>query len=87
MNKLLIRVLLCLRKLPLLFETMFDKEFLAPDVPMSKIVSHQKWRDYIYEIGNKSGMKVLEIGSRDEKNLSKSRKQFTRAEYVGFDYY
>jgi hypothetical protein len=32
-------------------------------------------------------MKDLEVGSRDEKNLSNSRKQFTKAEYVGFDYY
>jgi hypothetical protein len=55
MNKLLKQILLNFRKLPLLIESRFDKEFLAPDVPMSRLVSHQKWAKYLYEIGNKPG--------------------------------
>jgi len=71
----------------LLIETKFDKEYLAPDVPMSKLASHQKWQNYLYEIGNKPGMRVLEIGSREVTGASNARKEFAKAEYVGFDYY
>jgi SAM-dependent methyltransferase len=71
----------------LLIEARFDKEFLAPDVPMSKIVSHQEWPKYLYEMGNKPGMKVLEIGSREVTCSSTARKEFSKAEYIGFDYY
>jgi len=67
--------------------TIKDSDFLAPDVPLSKLVSHQKWRKYLYEIGNKEGMKILEIGSREVTGPSKDRKAFDKAEYTGFDYY
>lgn len=87
MNKLLKQILLGCRKLPLLIESKFDNQFLASDVPMSKIVSHQKWQKYLYEIGNKPGMRVLEIGSREVTGTSNARNEFTQAEYVGFDYY
>ena len=50
MNELLKQALLGIRKIPLLIESKFDKNFLAPDVPMSEIVSHQKWQKYLYEI-------------------------------------
>ncbi|MBA3755465.1 MAG: methyltransferase type 11, partial [Nitrosomonas sp.] len=66
---------------------MFDKEFIAPDVPMSKMASHQKWREYLYEIGNKPGMRMLEIGSREVTGTSNARNQFAKAKYVGFDFY
>jgi len=68
-------------------ESKFDSHFLAPDVPMSKIISHQKWQKYLYNIGNKQGMRILEIGSREVTGLSNARKEFANAEYVGFDYY
>ena len=87
MNKLLKKILLGCRKLPLLIESKFDKEFLASDVPMSKIVSHQKWQKYLYEVSNKPGMRVLEVGSREVTSKSNARKEFGKAEYVGFDYY
>jgi ubiquinone/menaquinone biosynthesis C-methylase UbiE len=87
MNKLLKQILLKLRKLPLLIESRFDKEFLAPDVPMSRLVSRQKWQKHLYEIGNNPGMRVLEIGSREVTGASNARKEFSKAEYVGFDYY
>jgi SAM-dependent methyltransferase len=86
MNRLLKQILLHFRKLSLLIESRFDKEFLAPDVPMSRLVSHQKWAKYLYEIGNKPGS-VLEIGSREVTGASTFRKEFSKAEYVGFDYY
>lgn len=60
---------------------------MAPDVPISKTISHQKWEKYLYEVGNKPGMKVLEIGSREVTGASNARKGFAKAEYVGFDYY
>jgi lipopolysaccharide biosynthesis protein/glycosyltransferase involved in cell wall biosynthesis len=71
----------------MLLEPAFDKNFLAPDVPMSKIVSHERWRGYLYKIGNKPGMRILEIGSREVTGESHARKELCRAEYVGFDYY
>lgn len=75
------------RKLSLLIESRFDKGFLASDVPMSRLISHQKWQQYLYQIGNKPGMKVLEIGSREVTGASNARNEFAKAEYVGFDYY
>ena len=87
MNELLKQALLGIRKIPLLIESKFDKNFLAPDVPMSEIVSHQKWQKYLYEIGNRPGMRVLEIGNREVTGPSNARKEFSKAEYVGFDYY
>ena len=70
-----------------MIETKFDKNFLSPDVPLSKIVSHQKWQSYLYELGNKPGMSILEIGSREVTGKSTARERFSRAKYVGFDYY
>jgi SAM-dependent methyltransferase len=68
-------------------ESVFDEYFLAKDVPLSKLVSHQKWHDYLYSIGNKDGMRILEIGSREVTGPSAARRGFAKAEYIGFDYY
>lgn len=68
-------------------ESIFDRNFLAQDVPLSKLVSHQKWQKYLYDIGNKEGMRILEIGSREVKGTSNARKGFSKAEYIGFDFY
>lgn len=87
MNKLLKQILLGFRKLPLLIESRFDNKFLAQDVPASRIVSHQNWQKYLYKVGNKPGMRVLEIGSREVTGMSNARNEFSKAEYVGFDYY
>lgn len=87
MNTLLKKVLLSFKKPPKLIESRSDTEFIAPDVPLSKIVSHQKWQKHLYEIGNKPGMRVLEIGSREVTGASNARNEFSKAEYVGFDYY
>lgn len=68
-------------------ESIFDSRFLAKDVPLSNIVSHQKWQNYLYEIGNKPGSRILEIGSREVTGKSIARKKFHNADYLGFDYY
>lgn len=81
------KILLTLRKFPLLIESKFDKSFLANDVPMSKIVSHGNWKEYICEVGNKPGMRILEVGSREVTGESDFRSRLVEAEYVGFDYY
>jgi len=87
MNRTLTKILLAVQKIPLLIESRFDKHFLAKDVPMSKIVSHSNWQEYLYEIGNKPGLSILEVGSREVTGKSDARKRFSNAEYVGFDYY
>ena len=66
--------------------SLFDKHYLAKDVPLAKIAHHKKWMSYVAEFGNKKGMKILEIGSRwVTGDFFKS--YFPEAEYVGFDYY
>ena len=75
------KILLRLRKLILLFENRFDRNFLATDVPMSKDICHSKWEDYLADIGNKSGMKILEVGSRQEPGRPSMRRKFPEAEY------
>lgn len=87
MKKIIKNVLKMGFKIPLLIEAKFDKYFLATDVPMSKIVSHQKWQSYLYEIGNNQGMRILEIGSREVTGKSNARKELSNAEYIGFDFY
>lgn len=68
-------------------ETRFDRSYLNPEVPMSKLVNHSKWGGYLTGIGNKEGMRILEVGSREVTGHSSARQQFDQAEYVGFDYY
>jgi SAM-dependent methyltransferase len=70
-----------------LLESKFDNYFLAPDVPMSGKIAHQKWQRYLYEIGNKKGMRILEIGSREVTGKSNAREEFSDATYIGFDFY
>lgn len=65
----------------------FDRSFTHGDVPIPETISHPKWQQHIYTLGNKEGLRVLEIGSREVTGPSEARKQFTKAEYVGFDFY
>jgi len=65
----------------------FDGTFLHDDVPTPKIVYHKNWIPYLYEIGNKHGMRILEVGSRELTGPSDARKGFANATYIGFDYY
>lgn len=68
-------------------ESLLDRGFLPQDIPLSNLVSHQKWQQYLYGIGNKDGMRILEIGSREVTGPSNARKEFSKAEYIGFDFY
>jgi hypothetical protein len=87
MHKLLRKILKAGYRSSVLVESLFDREFLAHDVPMSTIVSHQKWQQYLYELGNKPGMRILEVGSREVTGQSEARKAFAAATYVGFDFH
>ncbi len=62
-------------------ESRFDKAFLVEDVPKSEV--HQKWKDYTDQVRRSSGLRVLEIGSREVTGPSTARTQFANAEYVG----
>lgn len=64
-----------------------DRHFLVEDAPMSTVVGHQKWKKYLFEIGNKPGMKILEVGSREVTGKSNDRNEFFHANYTGFDFY
>ena len=64
-----------------------DKGMLDPAVPLSTLASHSNHLRYLEQIGNKAGMRILELGSREVTGASQARKRFSRAEYVGFDYY
>jgi SAM-dependent methyltransferase len=68
-------------------ESKFDMDYLTGDVPIPKIAGHMYWQEYLYTRGNKSGMKILEIGSREVTGKSMARQRFSAASYVGFDYY
>jgi SAM-dependent methyltransferase len=70
-----------------LIMSFFDKYYLDPEVPISNIVSHQRFMDHLCDIGNLNGMKILEIGSREVTGPSAARNRFLNAQYVGFDYY
>jgi len=61
-----------------------DGAYLHQDVPMAKKIAD--WPSYLSEIGNKKGMKILEVGSRVVTG-SNFRNLFAEAEYTGFDFY
>ena len=59
----------------------FSNKILKP-----KNVSHECWVDYLSNTFNKSGLRVLELGSRNVTGAN-LRNRFSNAEYVGFDFY
>jgi hypothetical protein len=67
--------------------TQFDRMFLNDEVPLSKAINHSKWQEYLAGIGNKPGMRILEIGSREVTGKSVMRSRFDKATYIGFDIY
>lgn len=69
------------------FMSPFDFRFLREDVPPSRLTSHSSHLDHLGTLFNKEGMRILEIGSREVVGASTARKVFSKAEYVGFDYY
>jgi hypothetical protein len=70
-----------------LFWSFRDRSFLDPDVPLSKLASHTSYLQYLTGIGNRPGIRILEIGSREVTGKSDARQRFANAEYVGFDFY
>jgi Methyltransferase domain len=64
-----------------------DTKYLDPQVPLSQLVSHKNFMNHLVEIGNRPGMRILEVGSREVTGDSVARARFSSAEYVGFDFY
>ena len=66
-----------------------DKEYLHNDVPLSTIFRHNNQWEKLFELGNKEGVKILEIGSREVTGKRKEfvRNNLSKATYIGFDYY
>jgi len=64
-----------------------DRKFLDREVPMQRIACHSNYLRYLAEIGNRKGVRLLEIGSREVTGKSDARNRFSNAEYVGFDFY
>ncbi len=75
------------RTLIRLFGSRLDRKYLDPNVPVARLVSHSNYLNYLSEIGNHKGFKILEIGSREVTGKSEARTKFSNADYVGFDYY
>lgn len=64
-----------------------DEYYLNMQVPQPNLVSHLNKMEYLQKIGNKKGMRILEIGSREVTGKSAARKVFSEATYIGFDIY
>lgn len=60
--------------------------FRSNKISKPKNVSHEHWVDYLSNTFNKSGMRVLEIGSRNVTGVN-LRNRFSNADYIGFDFY
>lgn len=69
------------------FVNLFDGLYLNQEIKQPIHVGHSKWLDYLVELGNKEGMRILEVGSREVTGISYARTKFDKAEYIGFDYY
>jgi SAM-dependent methyltransferase len=67
--------------------SVFDRAYMMDNVPLSTSIACRNWRTHLYELGNKEGMRILEIGSREVTGSSDARRSFSRAHYVGFDFY
>jgi SAM-dependent methyltransferase len=70
-----------------LFGSFADRMYLDPNVPISTLASHSNYLQYLTDIGNRNGTRILEIGSREVTGKSDARERFSNAEYVGFDFY
>lgn len=64
-----------------------DKSYKHNNVPAPKLISHSNQMEYLINLANKEGFKVLEIGSREVTGPSHAREMFDKATYVGFDFY
>ena len=80
-------LILLLLKPFFLIINLFDGFYLNKGISNPKNIGHSKWLDYLIQIGNKKGMRILEVGSREVTGISTARTKFDLVEYVGFDYY
>lgn len=64
-----------------------DKDYLHEDVPLTKNMNHDKWKQQLISQANKNRWRVLEIGSRGITSKHGLKPYFTRATHVGFDFY
>jgi hypothetical protein len=60
--------------------------FYRPKIFEPIYVSNMNWLNYLEKKFNHSGMRVLEIGSRNVTGAN-LRNKFSKAEYIGFDFY
>ena len=56
------------------------------DVARDEKIAHGNWIDYLVELCDKPGMRVLEVGSRNVTG-DLYREKFHYASYTGFDYF
>lgn len=57
-----------------------------PAVPPPQLVSHSQWADYLVYNFNKTGLRILEVGSRNVTGMNVGAR-FNKANYIGFDLY
>jgi Methyltransferase domain len=69
------------------YASRIDPKFLDPQVPLAKVASHEHYLTHLEGIGNIPGKRILEVGSREVTGDSDARSRFSKAEYVGFDFY
>lgn len=60
--------------------------FRSNKIARPQNIAHSNWIDFLEKNFNKDGMRILEIGSRNVTG-SVLRSKFSKADYVGFDYY
>jgi len=60
--------------------------FRSNHISKPENVSHERWGDYLSNTFNKTGIRVLELGSRNVTG-NNLRSRFSNADYVGFDFY
>jgi SAM-dependent methyltransferase len=69
------------------FGSFADSMYLDARVPTPRLAGHANYMQYLTEIGNRKGLRILEVGSREVTGKSEARQRFSNAEYVGFDFY
>lgn len=75
------------RRLHVMAESRFDRQYFSEDVQAPRWVGHSDWQNHLYSQFGRKGIRVLEIGSREVTGGSEARARFSPAEYIGFDYY
>ena len=67
------------RQVTRFFGSLFDRRYLDPNVPIARIAGHANYLQYLTDVGNREGMKILEIGSREVTGKSLARSRFRSA--------